>query len=1021
MIVELIVTSAPRGLQAGRSGFTTVMRTKGIHPDLASRLEAASGYRHTYPQGDPRNPVVFSFTNIPSAAGDGWVLSRIGDAGTDYTGRSNKIAHHIALKPDDIRRLAASDPASVLGALATGGGFKTVWKGDPTESTTVPALPMPPSQPAVCERWRAAAGDPGWAGVLVERALKKETTWIIAPPETDILGLFAEALALLSPSQRWQIPFTTFSLNRNEGRWLATVPGTPEAEAARSQPRALVIDLTKPSTPPIAGPYVQAARGLTPPPWVRVHAPHQRQGESQHPSPTVPAQASCATASGVHARPDPIPPPMQGQPNLPPALKKWPGSLPEPIPPWYASPLVLCTAGVALLTVASLTIVSQWANPPRDDDAMAKVDTNPPTPQAVPPAEVQGTKPPEEAPNQPAGDGAQDQKEAIENDVGEPGAGGDTSVAKAPADMRVEDAASPAPREPTVLELIAAKAADHSSRESLPLGPNEQDNREPVSILKWEVPGGDLHQVTLSIPPVNGEDQSQYKLVAQASEGSGDMPAVIWKCFRAEGQEYEVGSFRVMPKEVTFTPNENYTAHAKTLPLRPLVFQDAKAVASPAWVRLHPPLQREVYASLESVSQPTPLFEADEQEGEALVNAMKVTDVTLEFPEGIVAQRADAGINEPFSAALNWQELKEDGVFRWRPASWDQVNGVWLLGRVKLEPTNVGGSVCLNATLLLGGAACIPEGIEGEFRCNNRFIDSLGRATAVPVQDFESVLHFAALASVEPDGVRSWSSQLVRKRQKLIIDRIKESWSDLDRRSGRVDREFLRRVGVSHTAFTSVLNGKQSQSAGLWVEFIRTCLLAYRIAEEFEIPSVPASEEPTAEPERAKHRKEVDEWEKKIEEVKASLRPSDKVSFRRWCESVVHERRDTAEADVAQLWMLLSALEEDVRHDRRCDSLRESMRPRVAAEIVIEWQSPHSGLPLTVMELTKGAGRFEEKGLATEAVPSIPEAAAGDGATGEPVVGDSWGDVGGDGIDGEESPSADPPAGDASNDGEPTR
>ncbi|MEI6536523.1 MAG: hypothetical protein WCN98_14345, partial [Verrucomicrobiaceae bacterium] len=78
-----------------------------------------------------RNPVVFSYTNTPSAAGDGWVLSRVGDAGTDYTGRSNKIAHHIALKPEDVGRLMASNPALVLAVLAGSGGLKTVWQGEP--------------------------------------------------------------------------------------------------------------------------------------------------------------------------------------------------------------------------------------------------------------------------------------------------------------------------------------------------------------------------------------------------------------------------------------------------------------------------------------------------------------------------------------------------------------------------------------------------------------------------------------------------------------------------------------------------------------------------------------------------------------------------------------------------------------------------------------------------------------------------------------------------------------------------
>ena len=241
MICELLVTSAPRGLQAGRSGFTTVLRTRGIHPDLASRLEAASAYRHLFPQGDPRNPAIFSYTNKPSAIGEFWVLSRIGDAGTDYTGRSNKIAHHIAMQPSDVAAFSNSNPAAVCASLVASGGLMTRWEGEPREAITPPQIHAPASTPTICQLWDSITGDPGWAGVLVERALRREATWIIAPSGVDLLKLFSEALALVSPAQRWQIPFTTYSLRGDEGRWLGTVAGSPEAEAAASQQRTAEI------------------------------------------------------------------------------------------------------------------------------------------------------------------------------------------------------------------------------------------------------------------------------------------------------------------------------------------------------------------------------------------------------------------------------------------------------------------------------------------------------------------------------------------------------------------------------------------------------------------------------------------------------------------------------------------------------------------------------------------------------------------------------------------------------------
>jgi len=269
MSSELIVTSAARGLQAGRSGFTTVLRTRGMHPDLVSRLEAASAYRHVFPQGDPRNPVIFSYTKRPSAVGDAWVLSRIGDAGTDYTGRSNKIAHHIALQPADIAALSGSNPAALLEDLVAHRGLLPKWEGEPRENPIPPQLPNRPMNPAACTRWGSVCGDPGWAGVLVEHALNREATWVIAPHGTDLLALFAEALALVNPAQRWQIPFTTYSLRGDEGQWLGTTAGSPEAEAALAQHRVAVIDLRSRSTVSTTGPYVLAARGQTGVPWQR--------------------------------------------------------------------------------------------------------------------------------------------------------------------------------------------------------------------------------------------------------------------------------------------------------------------------------------------------------------------------------------------------------------------------------------------------------------------------------------------------------------------------------------------------------------------------------------------------------------------------------------------------------------------------------------------------------------------------------------------------------------------------------
>ena len=60
---ELVYTSSPRGLLAGRSGFSTVAMTAGFPPNLISPIENMSGYRNLFPPGHPdadRNPVNYS-------------------------------------------------------------------------------------------------------------------------------------------------------------------------------------------------------------------------------------------------------------------------------------------------------------------------------------------------------------------------------------------------------------------------------------------------------------------------------------------------------------------------------------------------------------------------------------------------------------------------------------------------------------------------------------------------------------------------------------------------------------------------------------------------------------------------------------------------------------------------------------------------------------------------------------------------------------------------------------------------
>ena len=315
MIYELLVTSVKRALQAGRSGFAPVMRTRGMHPDLQSRLEALSGYRHDFTQGDPRNSVLLSHSVIESTAGKFSVLSRIVDAGSDHSGRSNKLAHHLALDGSEIRSATGSSPAVTLMGLERSGTFATQWNSEPNEKNPGQSISFPPTEPAQCRDWERYAGDAGWAGVLIDRALRGQPTWIICGRGTHILPLFAEALALVEPARRWGISFTTHAITTTGFLWMVALDGSPEAQIARAQNRIPVIDTTRPCTTPDAGPYAQAARGLADVPWKSRTIPAGSPPLSKPSAAVVPTPGqSSALSATFKATPNPSVPLLRSAP-----------------------------------------------------------------------------------------------------------------------------------------------------------------------------------------------------------------------------------------------------------------------------------------------------------------------------------------------------------------------------------------------------------------------------------------------------------------------------------------------------------------------------------------------------------------------------------------------------------------------------------------------------------------------------------------------------------------------------------
>jgi hypothetical protein len=258
---ELMYTSAARGLRPGEHGFCTVAVTQGIPAALAAKLESLCGYRHLYPPSDRNaelNPVLNSHVRIQVDGRAYHVLSRIADAGLDYSHRTNKFAHHIAL---DRSELPAAGPAWVL---LQPGIMEHDWNDrNPQILPSGRRIPAADSPPRPCRGWKEVMGDGGWAGVLASMTAQGRPAYLIFQPGTDPLPLIAEALALLPASQRWGVTFSTYFLGLPPDvhcQWRCLVADSAEANAVleANGGNVIVLDGNQGEAPD--GPLVEAAR-----------------------------------------------------------------------------------------------------------------------------------------------------------------------------------------------------------------------------------------------------------------------------------------------------------------------------------------------------------------------------------------------------------------------------------------------------------------------------------------------------------------------------------------------------------------------------------------------------------------------------------------------------------------------------------------------------------------------------------------------------------------------------------------
>ena len=267
MIYELISTSAPRCLD-GQAGFGAVAQTTGMAPNVCKAANALSGYTHVAAPGSGKNPVIYLHVTRKTAGVLRHIISRIADCGNDYSGRSNRIAHHWIVEEEDARSLPGG-PAE----LAAQNIFSSHWQDKPTElpPKTLSAAEMPPKK---CAAWERLTGDAGWGGIIAERAEKGDPVSIIFSLEHNsehLRTLIAESLALLPSLVRWRVTFSTYFLQSHElvgdkVQIKCFLADSEESQFIRQSPNTLVMDLRQHQGTAPAGKYVEWARGTVKPP-----------------------------------------------------------------------------------------------------------------------------------------------------------------------------------------------------------------------------------------------------------------------------------------------------------------------------------------------------------------------------------------------------------------------------------------------------------------------------------------------------------------------------------------------------------------------------------------------------------------------------------------------------------------------------------------------------------------------------------------------------------------------------------
>ena len=255
-MLELIHTSAPRGILDDRAGYTTVACSEGMPAELTAALVRGSTAttQRIAQDAQAEDHAVYRIWSVPYPKSSAVAITRIVPVAADYTGRPARLAHHVILVGAEVKLDALC--AILLDQTA----FRDTWTDPPTylEPRTIGPGPLTAEIQASLDALAELTDHSSpWADYLAGQAEEQKPVpcTVLVPQATRMRQLLAAVVSRASDPLALRI-------ETSEDHLVTARPSLLLIGARSSDPSGLTVvaDWTD-------------ERGIIPPPQLTVRSP----------------------------------------------------------------------------------------------------------------------------------------------------------------------------------------------------------------------------------------------------------------------------------------------------------------------------------------------------------------------------------------------------------------------------------------------------------------------------------------------------------------------------------------------------------------------------------------------------------------------------------------------------------------------------------------------------------------------------------------------------------------------------